>query len=402
MQDVERAFELAVQSGQIPGVVVMAKDKTGEKVDYTRCYGSRTARRDVAPAESTSMEADTPMRLASACKIITTVMVMQCVERGLLHLDEDVSNVLPEVGDMMVLEGFDSDSRPRLRKREGTVTLRSILTHSSGISYIVENQDLIRYRDLGHVARPDADTIVDRYGYPLVCDPGRQWCYGPGLEWGGKAVERVTGLSLEEYLQRHICEPLGVTDMTFKLLQRADMQARRADMSRRDAAGVPQNEDASYYRIEPADCFGGMGLFASPRAFMAVLHSLLARDGKLLAAETIDVMFRPQLDAVCEQSLNDEIDARHQTNHGGLLPKTGIRRNHGLGGLMIMENCDGLNWRQKGSMGWGGFPNLYWCVDPEAGVCIVIAFQLIPWADPQCVELGRSFERAVYQQLRKD
>ncbi|KAI0417179.1 transesterase [Xylaria grammica] len=402
MQDIERAFEQAVESGQIPGVVLMAKDRTGAKINYTRCYGSRTARLDNAPAETLSMEVDSPMRLASACKIITTVMAMQCVERKLLRLDEDVSGILPEVGNMMVLEGFDSDSRPRMRKPEVAVTLRSLLTHTSGISYIVEHPDLMRYRDLGHIARPDAGKVVDRYNYPLVSDPGRCWSYGPGLEWAGKLVERVAGLSLEEYLQQNICAPLGVADMTFKLQQRPDMRARRADMSRRDAEGVPRNEDASYYRADPEDCFGGMGIFASPRAFMAVLHSLLAKDGKLLAAGTIETMFQPQLDAVCEQSLNDEIDARQQTNHGGLLPRTGIRRSHGLGGLMILENCDGMDWRRQGSMSWGGFPNLYWCIDPEAGICILIAFQLIPWADPQCVELGCAFERAIYQQLRND
>ncbi|GKU10696.1 achain simvastatin synthase [Fusarium langsethiae] len=206
--------------------------------------------------------------------------------------------------------------------------------------------------------------------------------------------------------------------MTFKLQKRPDMASRRADMSKRDADGVPQNEDASYYLSDPEDCFGGMGIFASPAAFMTFLQSLTANDGRLLRTETVEDMFRPQLDHECEQSLNDELDSRRETNHGGLLPLVGIRRNHGLGGLMAMEDCDGTNWRQQGSMGWGGFPNLYWvraslllflrydanklltqCIDPKAGICILIAFQLIPWADKQCIELGRLFERAMYQKL---
>ncbi|KAH6989870.1 transesterase [Ilyonectria destructans] len=398
----DREFELAINSGQIPGVALMAKDKSGAKVNYARCYGTRTARAELEPSERPAMTMDTPMRLASASKIITTVMALQCVERGLLRLDEDVSDLLPEVGEMKVLDGFEPDSRPKLRDAEGAVTLRHLLTHTSGISYVVEDPTLMRYRDLGLIPQPAAVTVAERFKYPLIHDPGRRWSYGPNLEWTGKLVERATGMTLEQYLQENICAPLGVTDMTFKLQQHPDMAARRADMSRRNAEGVPRNEDASYYQSDPEDCFGGMGVFASPAAFMAFLQSLMANDGKLLRAETVEAMFRPQLDDECEQSLNDELDARRETNHGGLLPQVGIRRSHGLGGLLIMEDCDGGNWRRKGSMGWGGFPNLYWCIDPAAGICILVAFQLIPWADKQCVELGRLFERAMYEKLKEN
>lgn len=75
------------------------------------------------------MTMDTPMRLASASKIISTVMALQCVERGLLRLDEDVSDLLPEVGEMKVLDGFEADSRPKLRDAEGAVTLRYMNTY---------------------------------------------------------------------------------------------------------------------------------------------------------------------------------------------------------------------------------------------------------------------------------
>ncbi|GKT48778.1 acyltransferase LovD [Colletotrichum spaethianum] len=399
-KEIEMEFESTINSGQIPGVVLMAKDKSGTKLNYTRCYGTRTPRTGTEPTTTPTMTVDTPMRLASASKIITAVMAMQCVERGILCLDGDVADLLPEVGEMKVLDGFEKDSQPNLRDAECAVTLRHLLTHTSGISYVVEDPNLIRYRDLGLIAQPNAGRIAERFKYPLIHDPGRRWSYGPNLEWTGKLIERATGMTLEQYMQDNICAPLGVTDMTFKLQERPGMMARRADMSKRDEEGVPRIEEASYYQSDPEDCFGGMGIFASPAAFMAFLQSLLAKDGKLLSADTVEAMLRPQLDDECEQSLNDELDARQETNHGGLLPQVGIKRSHGLGGLLILEDCDGGDWRQKGSMGWGGFPNLYWCIDPAAGLCILIAFQLIPWADKKCVELGRLFERAMYEQLK--
>ncbi|RYP45709.1 hypothetical protein DL768_007980 [Monosporascus sp. mg162] len=359
-KDWETAFESAINSGQIPGVVLMARDTTGEKVNFTRCYGARTSRDDLDPSQRPALTVDTPLRLASLSKLITTVLALQCVEQGLLGLDEDVKTLLPELGDMKILKGFNADGDPELSDSKRPITLRNLLTHTSGISYIVEDANLIRYRDLGLIAKPVSGRVTERYKYPLIHEPGARWSYGPNLDWTGKLVERATGLSLEERLQQSICNPLGITDMTFKLQQHPDMIARRADMSKRGADGTPQNEDASYYHIDPEDCFGGMGIFASSEAFMLFLCSLLSRDGKLLKTETIELMCQPQLGPECEKSINNEIDARRETSHGGLLPPVGIKRNHGLGSLMIMEDCDGNYGRQKGSIGWGGYPNIYW------------------------------------------
>ncbi|KAG5929513.1 hypothetical protein E4U42_005658 [Claviceps africana] len=214
-----------------------------------------------------------------------------------------------------------------------------------------------KYKDLGFIPEAASDLITRRYSYPLVHDPGTRWTYGPNLDWAGKLVERATAMDLEEYLQRHICAPLGITDMTFKLQKHPDLVARQADMSRRDANGVPENADASYLVKDPDDCFGGMGLFASPASHMAVLHSLLKNDARLLSPSMVDAIFQPQLDAACEESINDRFDRKP---HGGLLPPVGIRRNHGLGGVMIMEDCDGDVWRRRGSISWVGFPNLFW------------------------------------------
>ena len=70
------------------------------------------------------MRVDTPMRIASGSKIITSVMAMQCVERGIVGLDESVKRLLPEVGDMKVLTGFNAAAEPELREPERAVTLR--------------------------------------------------------------------------------------------------------------------------------------------------------------------------------------------------------------------------------------------------------------------------------------
>lgn len=70
------------------------------------------------------MEPDTPMRIASATKLLTTIMALQCVDRGLVELDEDVERLIPDLTSMKVLTGFDAEGNPVMRDRRGTITLR--------------------------------------------------------------------------------------------------------------------------------------------------------------------------------------------------------------------------------------------------------------------------------------
>lgn len=70
------------------------------------------------------MQVDTPCRLASATKLLTTIMALQCVERGLVRLDETVDRLLPDLSAMKVLEGFDAAGEPKMRERKGKITLK--------------------------------------------------------------------------------------------------------------------------------------------------------------------------------------------------------------------------------------------------------------------------------------
>ncbi|KAG5929514.1 hypothetical protein E4U42_005659 [Claviceps africana] len=120
----EKDFESAVASGSIPGVVLMAKDATGDRIDYCWSHGLKTARPDKRDSSDSAMTPDTPMRLASASKIVTTVMALQCVDRGYVGLDDDVQPFLPELAALQVLTGFDASLKPLLRRPKCAITLR--------------------------------------------------------------------------------------------------------------------------------------------------------------------------------------------------------------------------------------------------------------------------------------
>lgn len=365
------------------------------------------------------MELDTPMRLASATKFLTTIMALQCVERGLFGLDEPVDKWLPDLAATKVLTGFESDpaGRPITRDRHGSITLRHLLTHTAGLAYVFLHPLLEEWVARGYLQSTERFSIESRLGPPAINEPGAEWRYGAGLDWVGRMIERATGMDLEEYLQRNVCEPLDIIDITFQLQQRPDLLARRADQTyRNEEDGSLRYDDSVYFRHDGDECFGGQGAFSSPRAYMKVLHSLLKRDGLLLRPETVDLMFQPSLDAPIEQQMNELMDASPSINYAGPVPLD-LRKSFGLGGILAMDDLDGEAWRRKGSMTFGGSPHVLWVrshsrgihvddtdvlkqqIDPAAGLCTLACFQLEPWNDPTCQVLMRAFERAMYAQL---
>jgi CubicO group peptidase (beta-lactamase class C family) len=248
--------------------------------------------------------------------------------------------------------------------------------------------------------------------------------YGSNLDWAGRLIERATGMDLERYMQENLCDPLDIIDMTFKLQQRPDLLARRADQTQRSKVdGKLRYDDTVYFRQDGDECFGGQGIFTSPNSYMKVLYSLLKNDGVLLKPETVHLMFQPALDERLEKQMNDHMDSATQINYGGPMPMTGLRRNFGLGGIIPMEDLDGDKWRRKGSVTLGGGPNIIWVslpydlqtsldalttfphhlqqIDHAAGLCTLATFQLEPWNDPICRSLTQTFEKAIYSQVPK-
>ncbi|KZP22318.1 hypothetical protein FIBSPDRAFT_890437 [Athelia psychrophila] len=129
------------------------------------------------------------------------------------------------------------------------------------------------------------------------------------------------------------------------------------------------------------DGLGGGGVYGSPVEYLRVLGSLLRDDGKLLQSASVDELFRPQLSKAIP---------------AGNIP-VGTDASWGLGGMTTLEDVDGR--RRKGSVAWGGLPNLFWWMDRETGVVGVYASQIVPPRDAQSKELFEAFERHVYKMV---
>jgi CubicO group peptidase (beta-lactamase class C family) len=194
---------------------------------------------------------------------------------------------------------------------------------------------------------------------PLLYEPGENWAYSVSIDWAGKMVERVNGgISLGEYMEKNIFEPLGMTSTGFRPEKNQKISGNLCPTTKRTPEGdlVPTEP---YAIQDPKDDLGGGGLYSAAPDYVKVLISLLKNDGKLLRPETVKLMFSPQL------SDDSHLIATVNEPFAGPMFRGGVDSaawNFGLGGILNMEDVDGVC--KKGTLTWGGLPNLFWvCQD---------------------------------------
>ena len=219
--------------------------------------------RDMATASR--MSTDTVFRIASMVKLLTSVAALQLVERGKLKLDEPASNIDPTLGSAQVLAGFDAKGVPQLRPAQKPITLRNLLTHTSGFSYPLWDSNVVRYLK---VAR--SNPALPRM--PLMFEPGSRWAYGGSLDRVGRMVEIAGGQSLDRYFSDHITGPLGMNDTGFSLTGK--QRARQASLHVRDANGKLLPQPLEKPNV-PKVFSGGGGIYSTAPDYLTLLQALL-------------------------------------------------------------------------------------------------------------------------------
>ncbi|KAI4114730.1 MAG: hypothetical protein LQ338_007962 [Usnochroma carphineum] len=389
----EQVFEEACKEHIIPGAVLLAANGSGT-FKYENVFGSRSLK-DISAKNP--LKKDDIMWTASCTKLMTSIAALQLVERGSLSLDEDVASILPELTNLDILTGFEDD-RPQLTKASDKITLRLLLTHSSGFCYDSLSPLLQQWRRSRGERLHSGTTTLERYMMPLVHEPGTAWAYSPGLDFVGLMIERASGSTLGEYMAKNIWQVLKINDMTFHLKQREDLRQRLVDMSIRDrssprAVYTPDDGLGSEDYISDS---GGAGVYSSAPDYFKVVLAVLQNDERLLKKATVDEMFKPQLS---EQSLASLTETLAKPEFGaplGGLPAQ-VKKNHSLAGMLPMDDLPG-SWR-KGTLTWGGMPNLTWFVDRESDLCGLYATQILPSGEPKSLEMRDVFQKAMYEKL---
>ncbi|SER82483.1 serine hydrolase [Psychrobacillus sp. OK032] len=376
-----------VLNKKIPGIVAIAAN--GDGVIYQGAFGKRRIDADI------SMTLDTVFWIASMTKPITSVAALQLVEKGKLQLDEPISQVIPELKAVQVLEGFDSGGRPKLRATKRPITLRHLLTHTSGYTFNTWNNDMLRYTEWANI--PSILEGKDRtINTPLVFDPGERWEYGISTEWVGKAVEAASGYSLSKYVKEYVCNPIGMNDTEFIL--RPDLRSRLAGMHQRQPNGelsvIPPYEAPQGSELFSA----GGGLYSTAIDYIKFLQTLL-HDGsfngtRILQPESVEQMGINQIGDLNVALMRSVVPSR--SNDVDFFP--GLVKKWSLGHMITTEEA--TTGRSAGSLAWAGSANTYYWIDPVKRLTGVFFTQLNPFMDETVLQAFAKFETEIYDSCK--
>jgi methyl acetate hydrolase len=378
-EEIDKALQAKIGAEEIPGVVAMAANE--QLVVYEGAFGFR----DIAAASR--MSADTIFRVASMVKLLTSVAALQLVERGKLKLDEPAGNIDPTLGSAQVLAGFDAKGVPQLRPAQKPITLRNLLTHTSGFSYLLWDPNVVRYLK---VAR--RNPAFPRM--PLMFEPGSRWAYGGSLDRVGRMVETAGGQSLDRYFSDHITGPLGMSDTGFSLTGK--QRERQAILHVRDATGKLLPRPLEKPNV-PKVFSGGGGIYSTAPDYLTLLQALLnggrLRETSILRPETVALISENQignLEAGILKTTNPAL-----SNDVDFFP--GIQLRWGLGHMINIDPVPGG--RKAGSLTWAGLFNTYYWIDPTMRIAGVIMMQILPFADRQALKAYRQFECGICRAL---
>jgi CubicO group peptidase (beta-lactamase class C family) len=336
------------------------------------------------------MRMDTIFRIASQTKAITSVTALTLVEEGKLSLSDQVGTFIPSFAKTTVAmrEGNTTSVVPAKRP----ITIRDLLTHTSGMSYGVEAHIADQYgaKGLGPSAgagwyfADKQEAICDsmeRLGtLPFVAQPGEAWVYGYNTDVLGCVIERVTGQTLEQVVAARVTKPLGMTDTRFYL---APDQRDRLAAVYASAVGVPVTRapeggrGQGAYGDGPRRSFsGGAGLLSTARDYGRFLEMI--RNGGTLDGTRI---------------LSPRSVALMSTNQVGNLHSA-----NGLGFGLGFETTDryGANGMDDvGSFGWAGAYSTIYRINPQQRLVIMLMVQILP----NTTDIREKFPLMVYQAL---
>ncbi len=351
-----------VNDGNIPGVVALIARK-GKIVLY-KAYG-------IGNGETKQpLEKEAIFRIASQTKAITATAVMMLWEEGKFQLDDKISKYIPEFGEAQILESFnEADSTYTTKAAENQITIRDLLTHTSGIGYgVIDGDDRFKkmyakagITDLFTTEKITiAESVKKLATLPLHHEPGEAFTYSEGLDVLGYFIEVISGVPFDEFLKTRIFEPLNMQDTWFYLP--SEKQNRLVAVQKKEN-GKWKNYPVTFYDtnypIVGAKTFfsGGAGLSSTAKDYATFLQMYL-NEGEL---NGVRLLSRTTVRSI----LGNQI--------GGIWDDP---KNYGLAFSVVNERGEitgGLG--SEGTFEWGGYFNTQYFADPKEDVIGILMKQ---------------------------
>ena len=380
---IDKMCEEEVAKGNLPGIVSLVA-RNG-KIVHWKAYG-------VANEAGDKMERDAIFRIASQSKAITSTAVMMLWEEGKFQLDDPISKYIPAFKNQQVLTNFRySDTTWTGVPVKNEITIRHLLSHTSGIGYgVIDGDERFKmlYKkagvtDLFSTKNITIEESVKKLAkMPLHHEPGTQFTYSEGLDVLGYFIEIVSGMPFDKYLKTHIFDPLGMEDTWF---YQPEKNINRVVEVQTPVNGEWQKYPVTFYDtdypIKGAKTFfsGGAGLSSTAKDYAIFLQMYLNggeyNGVRLLSRKTVDLILSNQIGDIWGDS---------DTKFGlafELLTEKGQRKG-GLG--------------SEGTFNWGGYFNTQYFADPKENVIGIIMKQT---QGPENDITGWKFRQLVFQAI---
>jgi CubicO group peptidase (beta-lactamase class C family) len=379
---IDSMLQQYVDDGRLAGAVALVL-QDGKPV-YEGVFGSRDKE------AGDRMRSDSIFRIASQTKALTSAAILILLEEGRLTLTAPVSQFIPEYANGQV--ALEKDGGTEIIPAKRAITIRDLLTHTSGYSYGTEPHVAALYeaKGLGPAAghgwytadkvEPICETMARLGTLPAVAQPGESYVYGYSTDILGCVVERASGITLERFLQSRIFDPLEMKDTHFFLPEQK--RSRLATVYGSDANGkavrAPEGAKGQGHYVEgPRRNFsGGAGLLSTASDYARFLE-MIRNDGvwnghRILGPRAVELM---------------------RTNQSGSLHSaTGLGYGYGF---QTVDRYGANGLEGLGGFGWGGAYGSIYRVDPEAKLTSVLMIQLMP----NSTDAREKFLTLVYQAL---
>ena len=362
LSKIDAMISAEVTNGNIPGAVALIA-RNGKIVFYN-AYGMADNEANIP------MNKDAVFRIASQTKAITSTAVMMLWEEGQFQLDDNISKYIPEFGEAQILDTFnETDGTYTTKPAENQITIRDLLTHTSGIGYgVIDGDERFKkiYAKAGitDLFTTEKITIVESVKklakLPLHHEPGEAFTYSEGLDVLGYFIEVISGVPFDEFLRTRIFEPLNMQDTWF--YQPKENYNRLVAVQKKENEKWVKYPITFYdtdYPIKGAKTFfsGGAGLSSTAKDYATFLQMYLNEGElngvRLLSRTTVRSILGNQIGAIWDG------------------PK-----NHGLAFSLVNEKGEiagGLG--SNGTFEWGGYFNTQYFADPKEEIIGILMKQ---------------------------
>ncbi|KAG9686768.1 beta-lactamase/transpeptidase-like protein, partial [Aureobasidium melanogenum] len=348
--------------------------------------------------------------------MVTAIAAMQLVEANKIRLDDGdrLEQILWELQDRKVLVE-DAEGQLSLVDKRTKITLRMLLSHTAGFGYSFSNAKLKKWSEPRGILEVSSEEH-DIFEQPLVNQPGTMWEYGTNMDWVGRLIERITSMSLGEYMEKHIFDQIGVSSLTFfpsndtlaylhermpsgQIRIRDDGHLLRRAIQHHQGAHQP---DSTFMQA------GGHGLFGTPSDYCQIISILLNKGvhaptgTRILQEETVQQMLENQipehpdfardLGRPCKLSL-----VTHQAET--YVQPREEAQGWGMSFSKLLHSSK--TGRRAGTVWWSGLANLIWWADIDSGVGGIFATQILPFGDDLAFSCYEELETTLYNYIEQ-